>query len=202
MRYKPDWPEARERLTALWEGWPLDRPCIAVTAPSGANEPMPPARSLEQRWIDPAWNARAALATMRNTWWGGEAVPSYLLMCGWLVCFGGKTSYAETTIWHERRPMDFGRPPAFAFDPADPQVRIFARAYRALEREGVVVTIRGKGVYVSDAPRRSDRERALAEIKETLDGILVDAFHKGITADEVRKLLEGRIENLNKKREG
>lgn len=77
-----------------------------------------------------------------------------------------------------------------------------ARAYRALEREGVVVTIRGKGVYVSNAPRRSDRQRALLKLKEALDGILVEAFHKGITADEVQQLLEGRIGNLNKKREG
>jgi len=132
MRYKPDWPDARERLAALWDGRPLDRPCIAITAPSGANEPVPPPTSFEQRWTDPEWNARAALAAMRNTWWGGEAVPSYLLMCGWLVCFGGRTSYAETTIWHDHRAMDFSRPPAFAFDPADPQVRIFERAYLAL----------------------------------------------------------------------
>ena len=76
-----------------------------------------------------------------------------------------------------------------------------ARAYRGLERDGVVVTMRGKGVYVSDSPRHSDKTRALAEIKETLDGILVEAFHMGISAEQVRELLDGRIENLNKTRE-
>ena len=30
MKYKPDWDEARERLTRMWEGKPLERPCIAV----------------------------------------------------------------------------------------------------------------------------------------------------------------------------
>jgi len=75
-----------------------------------------------------------------------------------------------------------------------------ARAYRELEREGVVVTIRGKGVYVSDAPRSSDKGRALADVKHALDSILVEAFHTGISADEVREALEQRIKNLKSAR--
>lgn len=77
-----------------------------------------------------------------------------------------------------------------------------ARAYRELEREGVVVTMRGKGVFIADAPRSGDQKRSLAEIKKNLDEILVEAFHMGISAEQVRKLLNGRIDDLNKKREG
>jgi GntR family transcriptional regulator len=77
-----------------------------------------------------------------------------------------------------------------------------ARAYRELEHEGVVVTMRGKGVFVSNSPRVGDERRALAAIKETLDGILVEAFHMGISAEQVRELLDGRIEDLARKREG
>ena len=29
MKFKPDWPAAQARLTALWEGLPTDRPCLA-----------------------------------------------------------------------------------------------------------------------------------------------------------------------------
>ncbi len=75
-----------------------------------------------------------------------------------------------------------------------------ARAYRQLEREGVVVTMRGKGVFVSDAPRAGDQKRALAEIKQSLDGILVEAFHMGIPPGRVKELLDGRIDDLNRKR--
>jgi GntR family transcriptional regulator len=77
-----------------------------------------------------------------------------------------------------------------------------ARAYRELEREGVVVAMRGKGVFIADAPRPTDEKHSLAKIKEELDGILIEAFHKGISAEQVRELLNGRIDDLNKKREG
>jgi len=75
-----------------------------------------------------------------------------------------------------------------------------ARAYRELERDGVVVTMRGKGVFVADAPRSGDKQRALADLRSTLDGILVDAFHLGVSPEQVRELLEHRITNLNKRR--
>ncbi|MBI4832525.1 MAG: GntR family transcriptional regulator [Candidatus Lindowbacteria bacterium] len=75
-----------------------------------------------------------------------------------------------------------------------------ARAYRELEHEGVVVTRAGKGVFVSDVRRNPDKRRALAEIKNSLDGILVEAYHRGVSLDEVRALLDGRIESLNKTR--
>ncbi|MBI5118720.1 GntR family transcriptional regulator [Candidatus Poribacteria bacterium] len=75
-----------------------------------------------------------------------------------------------------------------------------ARAYRELEHEGVVITRAGKGVFVSEARRNPDKRRALVEIKNVLDGILVDAFHRGVSVEEVRELLDGRIENLNKTR--
>ncbi|MBU4200756.1 MAG: hypothetical protein L6455_12455 [Kiritimatiellae bacterium] len=35
MKYKPNWPETKERLTALWHHKPMDRPCIAVMVPNG-----------------------------------------------------------------------------------------------------------------------------------------------------------------------
>jgi GntR family transcriptional regulator len=72
-----------------------------------------------------------------------------------------------------------------------------ARAYRELEREGVVVTMRGKGVFVADAPRSGDKKLARAEIRQALEGILVDAFHMGISAPQVRELLDGRIDDMN-----
>jgi GntR family transcriptional regulator len=75
-----------------------------------------------------------------------------------------------------------------------------ARAYRELEHEGVVVTMRGKGVFVSDGPRVFDKKRALAEMKSALDAILVKAYHRGLTPEQVRVLLDQRIENLNSMR--
>ena len=135
MRFKADWDEAKARLTALWRGTPLDRPCIAVTAPSGREVAWPPAPvSHAQQWVDPDWVVRQALASMESTWWGGEAVPSYLLMAGWIVNFGGRPVFDAATIWFETETFDFDRPPCFCFDPADAWVRRFDACHAALAR--------------------------------------------------------------------
>jgi len=132
MKYKPDWTEAKERLTALWHGEIVDRPCIAVTAPAPSGTPQPKADSPEQQWTDPDFLRQATLATVWNTWWGGEAIPSRLVMCGWIVCFGGTPRFERETIWWEEMPFDFHQPPALAFNPDAPWVQRFERAYMAV----------------------------------------------------------------------
>jgi len=133
MKFKPDWEEAEERLTALWNGSPLDRPCIAVTAPSGKNViPPPPPPSDEFRWMDPSWNVKNALFQIESTWWGGEAVPSYLLMCGWVVCLGGNPQFAPSTIWFDNMPIDFDREPPFKLDMNNHWFVQYEKAYLAL----------------------------------------------------------------------
>jgi hypothetical protein len=135
MRYKPDWPEARERLTALWHGDALRRPCVAVTAPNGAAVPAPPPpEDPEARWLDPDYLVGTAVARLRNTWWGGEALPSFLIHGGWVVSLGGRPRFSPATIWFEPAAVDFEAPPPFGYDPADPWVRKYRTAYAALLR--------------------------------------------------------------------
>ena len=50
MKYKPDWPDACERWTALWEGRCKDRPCMVVRAPGKPWPSLPPARDTEAAW--------------------------------------------------------------------------------------------------------------------------------------------------------
>lgn len=133
MRYKNDWPEARERLSALWQGRILDRPCLAVTAPVEARVPWPaPALTPEQLWTDPQRIVACARAALANTWWGGESVPSVLVMCGWLVCFGGTPRFDWNTIWHDPMTFDFDRPPHLTFAPDAPWVRRHTACYLAV----------------------------------------------------------------------
>ena len=136
MKYKPDWPEARQRLTALWQGEVLDRPCLAVTAPSGAGLTAPsPPEDLEARWLDPEYLMAVVRTRLGNTWWGGEAIPSYLINAGWVVSLGGRPHFGESTIWFDPFPVDFGQPPPFAHDPTDPWVVKHRAAYGALVAE-------------------------------------------------------------------
>jgi GntR family transcriptional regulator len=68
-----------------------------------------------------------------------------------------------------------------------------ARAYTELEREGLLVSRPGRGIYVAE-PRvdltRAARDRRLTE---QLDRWLTGAVHLGCSADEVLALVTARV---------
>lgn len=132
MKYKSDWPEARRRLTALWHGERLDRPCIAVRAPQTVANPtwpwVPPPADDEARWLDPAYRVACAIQTLEFTWWGGEAIPSCFQMAGWMNCLGGTPHFDPHTIWFDTQEVDFSRPSPFRHKADSP----WTQKYRAL----------------------------------------------------------------------
>ncbi|MHC4714373.1 MAG: hypothetical protein ACYTAN_14070 [Planctomycetota bacterium] len=136
MKYKPDWQEARDRLSALWEGRVTDRPCISVTAPNGCLIPHPVAPDdPERKWLDPEWVLADLRAALVNTWWGGEAIPSYLLMGGWAVCLGGRPRFDLTTVWFESLEVDLTAPLPFKLSPDDPWRAKYEKLYLAVAHE-------------------------------------------------------------------
>jgi GntR family transcriptional regulator len=68
-----------------------------------------------------------------------------------------------------------------------------ARAYTELEREGLVVSRPGRGIYVAQ-PRveltRAARDRKLIE---QIDRLLTEAVHLGYSAEEVMSQLNRRV---------
>jgi hypothetical protein len=133
VKYKPDWNEARERLCALWHHEVIDRPCIAVTAPSGRTVSPPPAPSEpKEKWLDPGWVIADIEARLEDTWWGGEAIPSYLLMGGWVLCLGGTPRFDMRTIWFDTVEVDFSRPSPFRYRDRDPWVEAHEQLYEAV----------------------------------------------------------------------
>ena len=135
-QYKPDWPAAAERLTALWRGNLRGRPCVAVTAPGSAHvaKPGPPANA-EAKYLDPAWVVPQLRAVLSNNWWGGESVPSYTLLGGWSVCYGATARYSMETIWHDPVPFDPSHLPDLTLDLDGPAVQRLARLHRAVAEE-------------------------------------------------------------------
>jgi GntR family transcriptional regulator len=71
-----------------------------------------------------------------------------------------------------------------------------ARVYTELERDGVLVTRPGLGVFVappgSDLTKKARRER----LTVLLDGFFTEAVLLGFTADEVRDLVQDRMAQL------
>jgi GntR family transcriptional regulator len=77
-----------------------------------------------------------------------------------------------------------------------------ARAYTELEREGLLVSRPGRGVFVA-APRhdltRAARDRRLTE---PLDRWLTQAVHLGYSAEEVLRLVTRRVHEFRWQADG
>jgi GntR family transcriptional regulator len=72
-----------------------------------------------------------------------------------------------------------------------------ARVYMELEREGVVDTRPGLGVFVA-RPRNELTKRVRRErLTRSLDALLTEAVHLGFLAEEVRSLVEDRIRRFH-----
>lgn len=136
MYYKDDWDEAKARLTALWHGTGSGRPCISVMAPKAGGTPWPalPADP-EARWLQPEWIIAHQRAQLSGTWWGGEAIPSYLLMGGWTVSAGGRPHFSYDTIWFDTAEVDFRQPSPFRVTEDDPWVVKHRTLYAAVAEE-------------------------------------------------------------------
>lgn len=134
MKYKENWPEAQKRLTALWQGELIDRPCIAVRAPAKCEKSAPPPKpsSAEARWLDPFYISEAARYQITHTWWGGEAIPSYLLQAAWVLCLGGNPIFTPETIWYEKRSVNFMEESPFRMSKDDYWVMRYEKALFAL----------------------------------------------------------------------
>ncbi|HEY7330388.1 MAG TPA: GntR family transcriptional regulator [Gemmataceae bacterium] len=77
-----------------------------------------------------------------------------------------------------------------------------ARAYTELEREGLLVSRPGRGIYV--AQPRNDLTRAARDRKltEQLDRWLTEAVHLGYSADGVLRLVAKRVREFHWQTEG
>ena len=68
-----------------------------------------------------------------------------------------------------------------------------ARVYLELERDGILNTRQGVGVFVA-APRRELMKRARDErLHELLDRLLIEAVHLGYSAADVKEMLAKRV---------
>ena len=62
-----------------------------------------------------------------------------------------------------------------------------SKAYKELERDGVIETLRGRGTYISENAKKTLVEGKMTMIKEQLKQLIIDAHYAGV---ELEKLLE------------
>lgn len=65
-----------------------------------------------------------------------------------------------------------------------------SKAYKELEREGVIETLRGRGTFVSETVKKTLDEGKMKMIKEALRQIMIDAFYAGISLEQMYQWME------------
>lgn len=65
-----------------------------------------------------------------------------------------------------------------------------SKAYKELEREGVIETLRGRGTFVSETVQHTLDEGKMKMIKEALRQIMIDAFYAGISLEQMYQWME------------
>jgi GntR family transcriptional regulator len=63
------------------------------------------------------------------------------------------------------------------------------RAYEDLDREGLIVSKRGKGFYVSSLTNEKKRKIALDRLREKVQPVLSDALASGLDSQEIQLLI-------------
>ena len=77
-------------------------------------------------------------------------------------------------------------------------VNTVARAYRDLQAEGILVSIRGTGLAISADALEKCRRGRLDMIGERLRYILREAMQNGVTSDEIHSLVNSEWDVLQK----
>lgn len=68
-----------------------------------------------------------------------------------------------------------------------------AKAYRELEHEGVIVTLRGRGTFVTENRLIPDRELRVGALKDLLKRVLIESHYLQLSEDELFDLLKAVI---------
>ncbi|MDO8586031.1 MAG: GntR family transcriptional regulator [Armatimonadota bacterium] len=72
-----------------------------------------------------------------------------------------------------------------------------SKAYKQIEHEGLIETRHGLGSFVTADREASSREFRRETLAREVDNVLVDAWHLGVTFDELREIFEERAEAAN-----
>ncbi len=68
-----------------------------------------------------------------------------------------------------------------------------ARAYRRLQADGVLESVRGMGLQVAAGADKQCRSERVELIRERLQQVLVEAKQSRLEADQLRALVEGEL---------
>ncbi|MDP5274118.1 GntR family transcriptional regulator [Chengkuizengella axinellae] len=71
-----------------------------------------------------------------------------------------------------------------------------SKAYQELERQEVIVTLRGKGTFISDQPVSNFDSKKAEELQTALKQILIEARYYNITKEQILQWLDEQYKEL------
>ncbi|MFZ5825785.1 MAG: GntR family transcriptional regulator [Bacillota bacterium] len=77
-----------------------------------------------------------------------------------------------------------------------------AKAYQELERDGVIVTPRGRGSFVADRDHGLDEAERLRLFAEAVDRLVAEAYRLRIGSDRVIDMLRAKMREAERRRSG
>ncbi len=75
------------------------------------------------------------------------------------------------------------------------------KAYRELDRQGVIETVRGRGAFLSERGSPDGEELLRAALDGAVDGVIVKAHHLRISGEELLELVRERLAAFEQKRQ-
>lgn len=73
------------------------------------------------------------------------------------------------------------------------------RAIQELQAEGLVETLRGRGVIVCQGAVPKCRAQRKKLVAERIEGVLAEALHAGLSGDEIQQIVQQKIKTLDGK---
>lgn len=74
-----------------------------------------------------------------------------------------------------------------------------ARAYRELQSEGILETVRGTGLQVTSGAAKKCRKDRQELIRGRIRGVLQEAVSSQLEADDIRQLIDSELTQLSRK---
>lgn len=71
-----------------------------------------------------------------------------------------------------------------------------AKAYREMEKQGLIETLRGKGTFIAGIPEKVRDEGVINQVKEGLKEQCMELIYQGLNRSEIIRLIEEILEEL------
>lgn len=77
-----------------------------------------------------------------------------------------------------------------------------AKAYQRLEQDGIIETMRSRGTFVAKGAVRKDTEQNWKKLTGLMQAMLVEAFHLGISHEELQHFFMDSLQKWEQEKEG